>query len=61
MRYLAGFYSEDSQKMINSGVELMVKTALRLLGKQGGGTLAKETRMPGRWGIIKQQDAAQDQ
>jgi hypothetical protein len=63
MRYLAGFYSEDSQKMINSGVELMVKTALRLLGKQGGWTLAikgKEDKDAEQdWD--KQQDATQDQ
>lgn len=29
IRYCAGLYSEESQKMINSGVELMMKTRAR--------------------------------
>jgi hypothetical protein len=37
MRYQAGLYLEETQKMINSVVELVMKTVLRLLGKQGGG------------------------
>jgi hypothetical protein len=30
-------YPEDTQKIINSGVELLMKTRLRLLGKQERG------------------------
>jgi hypothetical protein len=42
--YWAGLYQEEIQKMINAGVDLMMKTAMRLLGKQGRGpgTLALE-------------------
>jgi hypothetical protein len=35
MRYWAGLYPEETQKMINAGVDSMMKTALKLLGKQG--------------------------
>jgi hypothetical protein len=51
--YWAGLYSEESPKMINLGVELMVKTALCLLGRQGGANMAlkneddKEDEQPG--------------
>jgi hypothetical protein len=34
-QYWAGLYPEDTQKMIAAGVELMMKTALHLLGKKG--------------------------
>jgi hypothetical protein len=37
LQYWACLYPEDTQKMIAIGVELMMKTALRLLGKNGGG------------------------
>jgi hypothetical protein len=37
MRYWAGLYLEETQKMINAGVDLMMKTVMRLLGKQDGG------------------------
>jgi hypothetical protein len=32
--FAAGLYPEKMQKMINAGVDLMVKTMLKLLGKQ---------------------------
>jgi hypothetical protein len=36
MCYWAGLYSESSQKMIKDGVNLMMKTAIRLIGSQAG-------------------------
>jgi hypothetical protein len=38
---------EDAYKMINSGMGLIMKTTLRLLGKQGGGntTLALQDKV----------------
>jgi hypothetical protein len=34
MRYWAGLHLVDTQKAIDEGIELMLKTAFRLLGKQ---------------------------
>jgi hypothetical protein len=34
MRYWTGLHSADAQKAIDEGIELMLKTAFRLLGKQ---------------------------
>jgi hypothetical protein len=31
--YWAGLYSDDMQRMINSGVDMMMKMVLKLLGK----------------------------
>jgi hypothetical protein len=36
MCYWAGLYSESPQKMIKDGVNLMMKTAIRLIGSQAG-------------------------
>jgi hypothetical protein len=36
MHYLAGLYPEESEKAISSCVDMMIKTALRLLGREGG-------------------------
>jgi hypothetical protein len=41
-------YLEESQKMIKSGVKLMMKTALRLLGKQVCGALAIKNEEDGK-------------
>jgi hypothetical protein len=35
IRYWAGLHSTDAQKAIDEGIELMLKTTFRLLGKQG--------------------------
>jgi hypothetical protein len=37
MRYWSGLYPEDTQKLISSGVELIMKMDLQLLGNQEGG------------------------
>jgi hypothetical protein len=34
MRYWAGLYPEETQRMITTSVDLMVRTALRLLKRQ---------------------------
>jgi hypothetical protein len=34
IRYWAGLYREETQHMIKDGVEVMMKTALKLIGKQ---------------------------
>jgi hypothetical protein len=34
MRYWSGLHSVDTQKAIDEGVDLMLKTAFKLLGKQ---------------------------
>jgi hypothetical protein len=34
MRYWAGLYPEHSQQVISEGVELMIRTTIKLLGKQ---------------------------
>jgi hypothetical protein len=35
MKYWAGLYPEEAQRLINNGVEVMMRTALKLLGKDG--------------------------
>jgi hypothetical protein len=34
--YWAGLYLEDTQRAITAGVDLMMRMALKLLGRQGG-------------------------
>jgi hypothetical protein len=34
MQYWTGLYKEDTKKMINAGVDLMMKTMLKFLGKE---------------------------
>jgi hypothetical protein len=40
LSYWAGLYPEDTQKLIKDGVDLMMKTAIRLLGKKSGNNSA---------------------
>jgi hypothetical protein len=35
MKYWSGLYSVDTQKMIKEGVDLMLKTANKLVGRKG--------------------------
>jgi hypothetical protein len=37
MKYWAGLYPEDTQQLISSGVAVMMKTAMHLLGNSNGG------------------------
>jgi hypothetical protein len=37
MRYWSGLYQEGTQKAISDGVDLMLRTVIKLLGKQGEG------------------------
>jgi hypothetical protein len=37
MKYWAGLYPEDTQHLISSRVDVMMKTAMHLLGKSNGG------------------------
>jgi hypothetical protein len=37
MRYCAGLHLVEAQQLIKSGVEVMMQTALKLLGKQDAG------------------------
>jgi hypothetical protein len=37
MKYWAGLYPEDTQQLISSGVDMMMKTTMHLLGKSNGG------------------------
>jgi hypothetical protein len=37
MKYWAGLYPEDTQQLISSGVDVMMKTTMHLLGKSNGG------------------------
>jgi hypothetical protein len=50
MSYWSGLYPEDTQKLIKDGVDLMMKTAIKLLGrKDDSSTLAlknKDSDMP---------------
>jgi hypothetical protein len=50
MYYWPGLYPEDTQKLINDGVDLMMKTSIKLLGrKDGSSALAlkdKDSDMP---------------
>jgi hypothetical protein len=59
LRYWAGMYSEDAQATINSGVDIMMKTTLKLLGKNSAGHRVK-TLMGSRADEDQGGDAARD-
>jgi hypothetical protein len=57
IRYWAGLYQEDTQRTITAGVDLMMRTALKLLGKQGGAAPTLLIKDKAEEDVDRQEDA----
>jgi hypothetical protein len=58
MRYWTGLYTENTQQVINEGVDLMLRTTIKLLGKQNKKPRLKLTN--GRTSIEESEDHEDD-